>query len=144
MFENRAPILVLCKEFVIDSGGAGHKRGGLGQIVKIRKLYDDNLICKAGIYPNGVMSPINGLFRGKASLIAKAWFINKKNNIINLGIGGIIDLISPKEIACLRLAGGSGYGNPQKRNNKEIQYDLEEGYISLKSAINDYGFTKKK
>ena len=143
MFENRTPILVLCKEFVIDSEGAGHQRGGLGQIVKIRKLYDDHLICKAGIYPNGVMSPIKGLFGGKASLTARAWFKNKKNNIINLGIGGIIDLTSIKEIACLRLAGGSGYGNPRKRSKKEIQYDLDEGYISLKNAINNYGFSKK-
>ena len=143
MFENRAPILVLCKEFVIDSAGAGHKRGGLGQIVKIRKLYDDNLICKAGIYPNGMMSPIKGLFGGKASLIAKAWFKNKKNNTVNLGIGGIIDLTTIKEIAFLRLAGGSGYGNPRKRHTTEIQHDLDEGYISLKSAIDNYGFSKK-
>ena len=60
-------ILVVCKEFIIDSAGAGYKRGGLGQIVKVRKLYKDNILCKAGIYPNGVMSPIKGLFGGKHS-----------------------------------------------------------------------------
>jgi 5-oxoprolinase (ATP-hydrolysing)/N-methylhydantoinase A len=141
MFENRAPILVICKEFVIDSAGAGYKRGGLGQIVKIRKLYDDKIISKAGIYPNGIMSPTNGLFGGKPSLIAKAWLINKKNKTINLGIGGIYNLISTKEIACLRLAGGSGYGNPYKRQIEEIQQDLKEEYISLKKAIKDYGYS---
>ena len=141
LFENRAPILVICKEFVIDSAGAGYKRGGLGQIVKIRKLYNDKLICRAGIYPNGIMSPTNGLFGGKPSLIAKAWLINKKNKTINLGIGGIYNLISTKEIACLRLAGGSGYGNPYKRQIEEIQQDLKEEYISLKKAIKDYGYS---
>ena len=69
----------------------------MGQIVKIRKLYDDTIVCKAGIYPNGIMSPTNGLFGGKPSLIAKAWLINRNNKKINLGIGGIIDLISTKE-----------------------------------------------
>ena len=142
LFENRAPILVICKEFVIDSAGAGYKRGGLGQIVKIRKLYDDKIICKAGIYPNGIMSPTNGLFGGKPSLVAKAWFINRNNKKIDLGTGGIIDLISPKEVACLRLAGGSGYGNPRKRKIKDIKNDLKEEYVSLTKATKDYCYSK--
>ena len=142
MFENRAPILVICKEFVIDSAGAGYKRGGLGQIVKIRKLYDDKIISKAGIYPNGIMSPTNGLFGGKPSLVAKAWFINRNNKKIDLGTGGIIDLISPKEVACLRLAGGSGYGNPRKRKIKDIKNDLKEEYVSLTKATKDYCYSK--
>ena len=50
-------------------------------------------------------------------------------------------MISTKEIACLRLAGGSGYGNPYKRQIEEIQQDLKEEYISLKKAIKDYGYS---
>ena len=112
----------------------------LGQKVKIRKLYKDNILCKAGIYPNGVMSPIKGLFGGKHSLTAKAWIINRNNKKIDLGVGGIIDLNSPKEIACLRLAGGSGYGNPKKRKIKDIKNDIKEEYISISKAKKDYGF----
>ena len=140
MFENRAPILVICKEFIIDSAGSGYKRGGLGQMVKICKLYKDNILCKAGIYPNGVMSPIKGLFGGKHSLTAKAWSINRNNKKIDLGVGGIIDLNSHKEIVCLRLAGGSGYGNSRKRRNEDIKNDIKEEYISISKAKKDYGF----
>ena len=139
MFEARAPILVLCKELVLNSGGPGAKRGGLGQILKVRKLYNDGQIYKAGIYPNGVMSSVKGLFGGKSSLVAGAWLIKNNSKKINLGVGGIVNLYTTQDILILRIAGGSGYGSPFKRKREEVFNDLEEGYISKKFAKLIYG-----
>jgi N-methylhydantoinase B/oxoprolinase/acetone carboxylase alpha subunit len=38
LFETRAPVLVIEKNYVADTGGAGRHRGGLGQVVRVRKL----------------------------------------------------------------------------------------------------------
>ena len=44
MFEARVPALVLRKELIVDSGGAGNFRGGLGQVISTRKLKELSLI----------------------------------------------------------------------------------------------------
>ncbi len=42
LFESRTPALVLEKAFCADSGGAGRRRGGLGQVVRFRKLASES------------------------------------------------------------------------------------------------------
>jgi 5-oxoprolinase (ATP-hydrolysing) len=41
LFETRVPILVLEKSYLADTAGPGRQRGGLGQIVRARKLFDE-------------------------------------------------------------------------------------------------------
>ena len=41
LFETRVPALVIEKAFMADSGGAGRRRGGLGQVISARKLEND-------------------------------------------------------------------------------------------------------
>ena len=43
------------------------------------------------------------------------------------------------DIIRLETAGGGGYGNPQERDPQKVRYDLENNFISEKSAIADYG-----
>ncbi len=61
-FEARVPVLVIEKSYLIDSGGAGKHRGGLGQRVRLRKIADDDLATLVSLYPEGVNNPIPGLF----------------------------------------------------------------------------------
>ena len=51
LFEARTPLLVVEKSDVADSGGAGRRRGGLGQVVRLRKLFDDDGMTLASVYP---------------------------------------------------------------------------------------------
>jgi N-methylhydantoinase B/acetone carboxylase, alpha subunit len=39
----------------------------------------------------------------------------------------------------LSLPGGGGFGDPRKRERKEVQADLTAGYISREQAVSDYG-----
>src|SRR5206468_1834529 len=48
LFETRTPVLVLEKGLVADTGGAGRHRGGVGQVVRVRKLLDDGYITAEG------------------------------------------------------------------------------------------------
>ncbi|HSU04853.1 MAG TPA: hydantoinase B/oxoprolinase family protein, partial [Acetobacteraceae bacterium] len=51
LMEVRAPVLVLEKSYVTDSGGPGRHRGGLGVRTRLRKLHDDGLPTLASVYP---------------------------------------------------------------------------------------------
>ena len=58
------PALVLRKELVIDSGGAGKFRGGLGQLPAGNSR--ETKIRQIGIFPNGIHSEVEGFFGGKS------------------------------------------------------------------------------
>ncbi len=60
LMEARAPVLVLEKSFVTDSGGAGEHRGGCGVRTRLRKLHDDGLPMLASVYPEGVGVTVRG------------------------------------------------------------------------------------
>ena len=66
LMETRAPVLVIEKSLVQDSGGAGRHRGGLGVRTQLRKLHDDGLPTLFSVYPEGVGISNEGLFGGQA------------------------------------------------------------------------------
>ncbi len=42
------------------------------------------------------------------------------------------------------MAGGSGYGDPKKRDRALVREDVENGYVSREAAAELYGFTPDK
>jgi len=139
MFEARVPALVTEKAFVADSGGPGRQRGGLGQSVRTRKLYDDGLACQVGLYPNGVKAPIAGLFGGQSGGKARAWTGNGADTAQDLGVGGLATLTAIDQHADMDLAGGAGFGDPMTRAYDAVQRDLDDGLVSTAGAKRDYG-----
>ncbi|MFL2557527.1 MAG: hydantoinase B/oxoprolinase family protein [Arenicellales bacterium] len=139
LFETRAPILVLEKSYRQDSAGAGCQRGGLGQIVRARKLHDDNKTSQVGLYPIGVGVSTDGLFGGEAGQGANAKVTNTSTGeITEIGTGALVTLTSDQEIVELNLPGGSGYGDPAERDLGAISLDLRDEYVSAEEAINRY------
>ncbi len=65
LFETRAPVLIVEKTLVTDSGGPGRNRGGLGTRTRMRKLVDDGLPTSVAIHPEGVGVEAPGLFGGQ-------------------------------------------------------------------------------
>jgi 5-oxoprolinase (ATP-hydrolysing) len=140
LFETRAPILVEEKAYLADSGGPGRWRGGLGQRIRARKLYDDSRPTQVGLYPNGVGVRTPGLFGGRPGTLGRAVVRDESAaTASDLGIGSLASLVSPGQVAELRLAGGSGYGDPVERPIEAVQRDLEAGYITPGGARRDYG-----
>lgn len=139
LFESRAPVLVLEKAFVADSGGPGRTRGGLGQRVRARKLYANNEPVLVSVFPQGAGIEAPGLFGGKAGLSAKACLTDPGGAILrDYGVGAVETLTSVNEILELQLGGGSGFGNPLERRPEAIEADFADGYITDAGAWNQY------
>ena len=139
MLETRVPLLVLEKSLIQDSGGPGRFRGGLGQIIRVRKLKDDGTNVEGGLFPIGVLNPPAGLLGGCSGAPAGATIQRNAHPKEDLGIGALVDLSSIDDIVELRIAGGAGFGNPLQRNLDLIEEDLQQGYISIERAVSKYG-----
>ena len=140
LFEARTPLLVLDKSYVADSGGAGRRRGGLGQVVRLRKLFDDDGPTLASVYPEGVAVRVPGLFGGRAGGDTHGWLLDGNGRKIkDCGVGELEALTGADQIVELQLAGGAGFGDPLERPLALVERDLINGYITATGAAEDYG-----
>jgi 5-oxoprolinase (ATP-hydrolysing)/N-methylhydantoinase A len=140
LFEARCPLLVVDKSYVPDSGGPGRQRGGLGQVVRVRKLYDDGRPTLASVYPEGVAVRTPGLFGGKPGGETHGWLIDRDGRRLkDYGVGELATLTAADEIVELQLAGGAGFGDPLERPLALVENDLANGYITAAGAEADYG-----
>jgi len=137
MFEQRTPLLVERKELLPDSGGPGSSRGGLGQQVVIRKLYDDGLPVLVQVLPHGVGSPMEGLLGGRRGGQA-AYRIAGSVLSRTEGLTQLAELRTPSDVVIIEAAGGSGFGEPSERPLDLIARDLAEGYVTP-SGLAAYG-----
>lgn len=138
-----APIEILETEFPIqtlrcepwrDSGGPGEFRGGLG-VVREYKLLDDGIFTlRLGGFRSGSWGVEGGLpgYRGRA--------------LRNPGTPGeesfpslFTTELHKGDILLLEMAGGSGYGDPRKRDRDLVRDDVENGYVSPEAAADIYG-----
>ncbi len=139
LFETRVPALVLEKAFMTDSGGPGRRRGGLGQVISARKLEDDGEPCQVGLYPSGVLKPVPGLFGGRPGGRASGHVGRFGGAMRDVGVGALSVMKTTAEYAELRVAGGSGFGDPLERPFEAVQRDLDAGYVTPEGARRDYG-----
>ena len=140
MIETRAPIVVMEKAFVPDSGGAGEHRGGLAQRVRLRKRDDDGLPMLVSVYPEGVGLNIAGLHGGQPGLSARGVVQDANGQVVHdCGAGELVTLQRTDEFVVLTLAGGSGYGDPGARSPSAVAHDVAMGWITPQGAARDYG-----
>ncbi|HWO93124.1 MAG TPA: hydantoinase B/oxoprolinase family protein, partial [Methylomirabilota bacterium] len=140
LFETRTPVLVLEKGLVADTGGAGRHRGGLGQVVRVRKLLDDGRPTLASLHPDGVMTRTPGLFGGRPGGAVRGVMLDPAGRVVrDYGIGALVTLSAPDQILEIRLAGGAGYGDPLDRPVDEVRRDLHLGYVTAEGTERDYG-----
>jgi 5-oxoprolinase (ATP-hydrolysing)/N-methylhydantoinase A len=140
LLETRAPVLILEKTLVADSGGAGRTRGGLGTRIRLRKLYDDGLPTLATVYPEGVGVGAPGLFGGQEGGGVVGRVVDPSGRVVqDCGTGALVTLTRTEQIVEVQLGGGSGYGDPRERNRADVEHDVREGYVSADAAARLYG-----
>jgi 5-oxoprolinase (ATP-hydrolysing)/N-methylhydantoinase A len=140
LMETRAPVLVVEKTLVQDSGGPGRHRGGLGVRTQVRKLHDDGLPTLFSVYPEGVGIRTAGLFGGHAGGGVLGVVRDPEGNIVrDCGTGELVTLDRTDRIVEVQLAGGSGYGDPRQRAQRDVERDVSDGYVSTEAAAQAYG-----
>ena len=131
LYESRAPLLVECKELIPDSGGAGRHRGGLGQRLRIRKLYDDGQPVLFSLTPHGIGVDTPGLFGGRHGKRGTVRLEDASGIVATDDqLAGEPELRTTDQRIVLELAGGSGYGPPEKRPIEEVQVDFDRGLVT--------------
>jgi 5-oxoprolinase (ATP-hydrolysing) len=141
LMEARAPVLVLEKTFVTDSGGAGEHRGGCGVRTRLRKLHEDGLPTLASVYPEGVGVTVQGLHGGLPGGSVRGVVLDPQGNVTHdCGTGELVTLTRTDQIVEVQLAGGAGFGDPRARSAERVEQDVAEGVVSPESALRDYGW----
>lgn len=139
VFEARVPVLVTEKSYLPDSGGAGTHRGGLGQRVRMRKLYDDGLPMQVGLFPEPPDMAVPGLFSGTAGRGAGGRILDAAGREVhNVGDGELVRLTRVDRLIEISINGGSGYGNPSRRDPAALAEDIRLGYVTEAGSKEDY------
>ena len=118
-----------------DSGGLGKHRGGLGAIYEIELLEENATAFLFG--ERGKFAPA-GVVGGGAGAMNRFYYDsdeedakNKKKSPVLVSKMTGIKLVKGQRIR-LETPGGGGYGDPQKRLQKFIDNDIDQGYVSGK------------
>jgi N-methylhydantoinase B len=136
ILESDTPLLVLARELICDSGGAGKKRGGLGRRMCIR-VPDDAFAPQPpvaiAVQAGRFRYPPQGIFGGKHG--TKARFL--KNDLPGDPSG--LTFCDPGDTIDFQSAGGGGFGAPLERDIADVERDVIYGYVSIEKAESDYG-----
>ena len=133
------PYMVEQYTLVPDSGGPGKFRGGLSMRKDIRVLgHDSQFTIKA----DRQKTPPWGLFGGRPGLpgVITIYPGTEQEAVIDSKKSGTT--LKANGVLRCQMPGAGGYGDPMERDRALIVHDLEEGYITPKSALRDYGLTE--
>ncbi len=130
IIENQAPVVIEHKRLVVDSGGAGRFRGGLGQEMQFRVVGRRSMI--ASVRPDKIKFPPPGVLGGRPGQAGRFTINGKDVAVRPYGL-------KPGDTVTLRLPGGGGYGKPRTRPKDLVLRDLADGYISPTIAYREYG-----
>ncbi|MGE0625616.1 MAG: hydantoinase B/oxoprolinase family protein [Pseudomonadales bacterium] len=130
--EATTPLVIWKKEYRPDSGGAGTRRGGLGQVIEIghregapfvvSRMFDRVDHPARGRFGGGDGAPGVVYVKGEQPLAGKGRDV--------VPAGGILVLETP---------GGGGMGAPEERDSALVAADLAAGLITPVSARVRYG-----
>jgi N-methylhydantoinase B len=136
IFESDTPLIVEKRELLIDSGGPGKMKGGLGKR-EIFRIPDDRYAplppVNLGIQAGRFRYTAEGLFEGRPGAGAQFLVNGEPGNPYGL------TQLKPGDRVIIDAPGGGGYGHPFEREPELVAEDVLEGYVSPENARKDYG-----
>lgn len=136
ILESDTPLIVEQRGLIMDSGGPGKQRGGIGRQMIIRSPDDRDhspqrttIAVQAGRF----IYPPKGIFNGNDG--SKAKFLKNSENADPSGL----TFCDPGDKIAFVSAGGGGYGNAFERDPKAVERDVQYGYVSVEKAKQSYG-----
>ena len=134
--EAKTPVFCVRRSLRPDSGGPGRWRGGLGTITQVEMqvpaMYQAQ-IERTQCAPWGLSGGQDGL----ANRIGLAW---KDRPVQRFQTGKATGIrLEPGDAYLIEMGGGGGFGDPLDREAWRVLGDVRAGYVSVKSAQQDYG-----
>lgn len=129
--ESSAPLLVLERSLIPDSGGAGRFRGGLGQRLRIATLAPGG--ATVSVLLDRLAHAASGLAGGRPGRSGRAWIEPSARPVTKASF-----TLRPGEVLVLELPGGGGFGAPSERSIEALRGDLREGYVTGEAMERDY------
>lgn len=130
------PVRLLRYSINPDSGGPGHYRGGCGVIREIEVLAEEAMLSiridSVANPPWGVAGGQNG--RGGRCIINPGRADERELEPLSDGT-----ILKRGDIMCIETGGGGGWGHPFDREAALVLADVRGGFITAKSARDDYG-----
>jgi N-methylhydantoinase B len=133
--ESRFPFLIERLGLAIDSGGAGHHRGGLGYDKHLRMTRDAHFMS---IADRSILA-CWGLRGGRAGQPFSVTIDPggpAEREVDALADG---EVVRAGEVIRIRTTGGGGWGDPLERPYEEVARDVAWAKVSAAGALADYG-----
>ncbi len=133
--ESEFPVELQRFELVVDSGGPGRFRGGLGYVRDYRLLGDARFSSRTGKDLTPPAGRAGGLPGGGSSIVVnpgrpEAFEVLVTDGPVVLKAGDVLRIAQ---------SGGGGYGDPRARPIDDVVNDVREGYVSVAAARDAYG-----
>ena len=134
--EMEYPLRVEEYSLVVDSGGAGRWRGGLGLRRVIRPV---GHVCEFSGAGERFRRGPPGIFGGEAGKAGAFMLLRADGSIENLP-GKLTSLIlHPGDAVAVETPGAGGYGSPKERSREKLAEDLCSGKFTRRCIENHYG-----
>jgi N-methylhydantoinase B len=134
--EMEYPLRVEEYSLVVDSGGAGRWRGGLGLRRVIRPV---GHVCEFSGAGERFRRGPPGIFGGEAGKAGAFMLLRADGSMQNLP-GKLTSLIlHPGDAVAVETPGAGGYGSPKERSREKLAEDLCSGKFTRRCIENHYG-----
>jgi len=135
IIESEFPTRLTRFELIVDSGGAGEFRGGLG----IRREYLNLADARFSIRSMKHLIPPNGCAGGGNGRRGDLWINPDSRAAKRLPTRYADYPLRAGDIFRLDTPGGGGHGDPLARDAERVLADVREGLVSSEAAERDYG-----
>ncbi len=125
-----APIRVHRLALRRDSGGAGHRRGGLGIVREYEMLHGEVRFTHRG--ERHFIAP-KGRAGGQDGATART-IINRADGRQEMVPSKLVTTLRAGDRVVLETAGGGGYGEPSRREPERVRGDVADGKITDRAA----------
>jgi len=131
IIERQCPAVMTEKTMLVDSGGAGTRRGGPGQRITLRCTAQKAVLLT--IRPDLLKFPASGLDSGHEGMRG----LVQHNGETLTQFRPI--LWQPGDEITLTVPGGGGFGDPRERERERVLEDVAMGLVSPEAAQDVYG-----
>ena len=131
VIETLTPLVQHERTLRTDSGGAGRRRGGLGQHTRWSSRSGETWSASAMI--DRTRFAAQGLSGGRPGAVGE-FVVDEQprppKTVVRFAANALVRLSLP---------GGAGYGDPLLRDPHDVLADVVEGYVSIEAAKREYG-----